>query len=297
MADEAVTVDINILQSSTSGTVVFTESHSVTTTAQGLYFIEISIGGTVLGTSQLLSVPYALHASTASNVFSGNYNDLSNLPLLFDGAWGSLTGTAPNVSIFTNDAGYLDAEVDGSVTNEIELPTDAGTGDMVYYDGSDWVKITAPTSNGMLLTYCDGEYIWTANGACPIEIGDRVEGGSVYYIFQDGDAGYVEGEQHGKVVSDLLTPTNVSSGEAQGVIDVYNTTSPYSNWTYPSYNELGTIRSNLMNTGGYSQSDMGTYFGSDWKWSSTSGWLYNLVYGSGTSGGVSTAQVVAIREF
>jgi len=40
-----------------------------------------------------LSVPYALHAKTAANTFSGNYSDLTGIP--------------SNVSTFTNDAGYL----------------------------------------------------------------------------------------------------------------------------------------------------------------------------------------------
>ena len=42
MANEDVTVDISILQGSTTGTSVFDESHSVTTTAQGL--INLNIG-------------------------------------------------------------------------------------------------------------------------------------------------------------------------------------------------------------------------------------------------------------
>ena len=32
------------------------------------------------GTSQLLSVPYALHAETATNALSADYNDLTNKP-------------------------------------------------------------------------------------------------------------------------------------------------------------------------------------------------------------------------
>lgn len=101
MAEENVTVDISILQASANGTSVFTEQHNVTTSVQGLinlnigsvsdlsivdfsantYFIEISINSTILGTSQLLSVPYAMVAKTAENVFSGNYNDLTNQPV------------------------------------------------------------------------------------------------------------------------------------------------------------------------------------------------------------------------
>ncbi len=104
--------------------------------ANGPYYIKIETdptGGSaysITGTSQLLSVPYALHAKTAENGFSGNYNDLenkpdfngwdnnksddfsgnyadlvnrpilfsgsyldlTNKPALFDGTWASLTG-------------------------------------------------------------------------------------------------------------------------------------------------------------------------------------------------------------
>lgn len=52
----------------------------------GPYYIEVSIdkaGGAnyiSMGTSQLLSVPYALYAKTAGNAFSGDYNELKNAP-------------------------------------------------------------------------------------------------------------------------------------------------------------------------------------------------------------------------
>ncbi len=87
LANQAVTVDISILQGSTTGTSVFTETHNTTTTAQGLinlnigsendmstvdwsadsYFVTISVNGNLMGTSQLLSVPYALQAKKADN--------------------------------------------------------------------------------------------------------------------------------------------------------------------------------------------------------------------------------------
>ena len=188
MASQAVTVDISILQGSASGTSVFTEQHSVTTTAQGLinlnigsendlsvvdwsadiYFIEISVNSTVMGTSQLLSVPYAMNAKTAETVdyanvtntptipsdlsdltdntnllFDRDYNSLSNLPTLFDGQWSSLTGTTPNVGIFNNDAGYLTSftELDPNFTTNFDL-TSASNGDLLQYNGTKFVKFT-----------------------------------------------------------------------------------------------------------------------------------------------------------
>jgi uncharacterized protein (TIGR02145 family) len=101
-----VTIDIAILQGTATGTQVFIETHIVTTNAFGLvnleigsknpsgfqnidwsagpYFIKMGVDGTEMGTSQLLSVPYALHAKTAENGFSGDYNDLKNKPSNID---------------------------------------------------------------------------------------------------------------------------------------------------------------------------------------------------------------------
>ncbi len=124
LVNETVTIGISILQSDLS-TKVFEENHvDITTNSQGLinlnigsiedlsvvdwtadeYFIEISLNFTIIGTSQLLSVPYALMAKEAE---TADYNNLQNKPTLFDGNWNSLTGTAPNVSTFPNDGVYL----------------------------------------------------------------------------------------------------------------------------------------------------------------------------------------------
>jgi len=95
--DQSVSFMMEILEGSTSGTAIYTETHTTTTDDYGLvhldigegtttddfsgidwgddeYFLQVSIdlaGGTsytLLGASQLLSVPYALHAKTAENL-------------------------------------------------------------------------------------------------------------------------------------------------------------------------------------------------------------------------------------
>ena len=101
VTSQAVGIQISILQGSTSGTAVYVETQAPTTNTNGLVSIEIG-GGTVetgdfttidwtngpyfiktetdptggstytiTGTSQLLSVPYALHAKTAVTVTGG----------------------------------------------------------------------------------------------------------------------------------------------------------------------------------------------------------------------------------
>jgi len=96
-------VVIDILEGSISGPNIFSETQNVTTTAQGIinlnigsvnttglatinwatntYFIKITVGGIEMGTSQLLSVPYALNAKNAEN-YSGTItkNQISDLP-------------------------------------------------------------------------------------------------------------------------------------------------------------------------------------------------------------------------
>ena len=92
-----VGMKISILQGSATGTVVYSETQTPATNANGLVSIEIGggtgfstinwangpyfiktetdpLGGTnytITGTSQLLSVPYALHAKTAESVVGG----------------------------------------------------------------------------------------------------------------------------------------------------------------------------------------------------------------------------------
>jgi len=85
LSNEQVTVKISILKGDNSGTSVFSEDYLLTTNAQGLlninvgsindlseidwssdtYFIQISVDGNLMGTSQLLAVPYALSAQKA----------------------------------------------------------------------------------------------------------------------------------------------------------------------------------------------------------------------------------------
>ncbi|MBP5412658.1 MAG: fibrobacter succinogenes major paralogous domain-containing protein [Bacteroidales bacterium] len=73
--------------------------------ANGPYFLKTETdptGGTnytIEGTQQMLSVPYALYAGHAANGFSGDYNDLTNVP--------PMPQIPENVSAFVNDAGYL----------------------------------------------------------------------------------------------------------------------------------------------------------------------------------------------
>lgn len=104
LANQAVGMRLTLQQGSIGGTAVYTETFTTSSNAYGLvnleigtgtttddftaidwangpYFMEIAVdltGGTsyvVMGTSQLMSVPYALHAKTADNVINDLVND------------------------------------------------------------------------------------------------------------------------------------------------------------------------------------------------------------------------------
>jgi predicted outer membrane repeat protein len=123
-ANTTSAIGIAILQGGTAGITVYSENHNVSTDNYGLinleigkgtptfgtisgiewgsgtYFIRITVDGIVMGTSQLLSVPYSLYAEKAGNGFSGSYNDLKNKPLLFNGSWSNLTGKPTTIAGF-----------------------------------------------------------------------------------------------------------------------------------------------------------------------------------------------------
>jgi len=144
LSNQPIGLRVAILQGSQNGAIVYQESFSPTTNlfglanvmvgtgnvlngvfatidwANGPYYMQTAIdpsGGNayaVMGTSQLISVPYALHAKTAENSFSGDYNDLTNTPvgggsntldMAYDqggaGAGRSITADAGEVEITT----------------------------------------------------------------------------------------------------------------------------------------------------------------------------------------------------
>jgi len=201
VANQSIGLRISILQGSRSGNIVYRETYNPKpqTNANGLVTVEIGGGEALIGTfsdidwvsgtyflkaetdptggtnytisvtSQLLSVPYALHAKTAENGFSGNYDDLSNkpaqfsgyyndlfnLPVLFDGAWTNLSGKPSFASVATsgsyNDLINKPVFFDGTWTNLYGKPsfaavaTSGSYNDLinkpVFFDGT-WTNLS-----------------------------------------------------------------------------------------------------------------------------------------------------------
>jgi len=166
VTSQTVGMQISILQGSASGTAVYVETQTPTTNANGLVSIEIGAGTvvsgdfnsidwangpyfiktetdlngganyTITGTSQLLSVPYALHAKTAETVTGG----ITETDPVFS-AWDKSTGISITESQISDLGNYIETETDPAVSANFDF-TGASTGDLLQYDGTKWVKVT-----------------------------------------------------------------------------------------------------------------------------------------------------------
>jgi uncharacterized protein (TIGR02145 family) len=142
---EHVSVEISLLKGSTEGSAVFSETHNTQTNEFGIinlqigsvssleninwnegpFFIQVSLGGQIMGVSQLLSVPFALHAATSADSFSADYNDLVNTP---------------------------------DLSNFIAIP-EPQSGDLMVFSGNNWSRLPAG-SEGQVLTVSAGMPQW-----------------------------------------------------------------------------------------------------------------------------------------
>ena len=115
--------------------------------SDGTYFIKIELdenGGTdyvELGTSQLLSVPYALHAKTSADAFSGDYDDLTDLPT------SQVIDSAYSARLMAADEDYIDFGTfegftnnsDWSIIESVKMPAGTGaSGGWHFFRGLAW---------------------------------------------------------------------------------------------------------------------------------------------------------------
>ena len=165
VTNHSVGIRISILQGTATGNVVYQEIYnpdpqtntnglvsieigggsaitgtfSVIDWASGPYFLKTETdpaGGTdytIIGTSQLLSVPYAMYAKTAGNafssnyydltnkpvLFSGNYNDLTNKPTLFNGTWANITDKPTSLTGYGITDGMSTSHVANGITSNL----------------------------------------------------------------------------------------------------------------------------------------------------------------------------------
>jgi len=215
VVNTSVGMQISILQGTADGAAVYVETQEPTTNANGLVSIEIGSsdatvvsgdfttidwstgiyfiktetdlnGGssyTITGTSQLLSVPYALHAKTAETVSGGitetdpvysgseaaniTATDITNLGNLSGTNTGDqdISGIATNEQAIQDTASQIRADIP-------DVPTGTQAGEMQYWNGAEWISVAAGNS-GEILFFLNGKPTW---GRIPI----GMEDGDVY---------------------------------------------------------------------------------------------------------------------
>jgi hypothetical protein len=169
IANQTVSFEISILQNSSGGSPVYTETHVATTNQHGLvnlnvgggavtfgtfntidwggaiYFIQVKmdpLGGSayvLMGSSQLLSVPYALNAKTVSSI---DWSDVTNVPAdLADGDDNS--GSADWSTLTGKPAGFSD-----NVDNDVIAGLTCSINQIALYNGTSWVCTTYYPTTG-----------------------------------------------------------------------------------------------------------------------------------------------------
>lgn len=157
VTEQAVQMRISILQGSESGSDVYTETHTESTNANGLVTIEIGTGTTtddftsidwsngpyylktevdpqggtsysISGTSQILSVPYALHAKTAENLINPpETNNILSVPAF-------ALAFSPGSSNISEDSNGLlwKQSYSGGTNFTLKKPADYSGGDVEF---------------------------------------------------------------------------------------------------------------------------------------------------------------------
>jgi hypothetical protein len=262
VANKNVGSRISILQGTINGTAVYVETHSLTTNANGLISLEIGNGTVnsgsfalidwangpyfiksetdpeggsnyvITGTSQLLSVPFALHANTVAvdNVDDADADPLNEIQILsvrndtvflsqggfvklpesFDGNYESLTGVPTKVTQFSNDAGYINEEADGSVTNELQTISKTGQTVTLSNDGGSFTDSVNVYTAGSGIAIENNVISVTNTGTSEHYIGELFGGGIIFWLSPD--------KQHGLIAS--LDDLDDGNGAPWGLVGV-----------------------------------------------------------------------------
>jgi len=242
--NQAVGMQMTIQQGSIGGTTVYTETFAPTTNAYGLvnleigsgtvvsgdfttidwsagpYFIETAVdvtGGTsyaVMGTSQLMSVPYALHANTAENVTNDLVDDADADPanelqdISLTGSDLTLSsGSTIDLSVidtdtdtqldetavdaFVSNNGYITSpdDADADPNNEIQTISRTGTTVTLSNGGGTFEDSVGVYTAGTGINITNN--VISASGTCGLSIGDTYQGGIIFYLDASGCHGLI----------------------------------------------------------------------------------------------------------
>ncbi len=339
LASTTISVRFTIRDSIATGAIKYRETFSVTTTAQGMFSVNVGQGTPVtgtfaginwgtngkfmqvemdpaggssyvdLGTTQMMSVPYALNSgslkltvsATGDTLYSGGGNFVIipgvSAANCFVSA-GTITGSS-SVGVGTTVA--LSSSVAGG--------TWSSSNSSVASVGSTGI-VTGIAAGTATITYTKTAACGSASATMVVtvstlSVGSVYGGGVVAYIFVAGDPGYVSGQTHGIIAAatDQSTAaywgcfgtftgangTNLGTGAANTatIISVCTiagiaahvcdtcTVGGYTDWYLPSRNELQKLYLNRTTIGGF-------FAGQYWSSSDVMGvGAYNIDFSNG----------------
>jgi hypothetical protein len=141
LLNQPIHFNIELLQGSITGTVVYAETQRDTTSAFGVSMLEIGRGTPTTGTFTGINwantptfIRISFDATGGNNFIPLGTHELLSVPYALLSGNGLPNGTAPN--------------------------------QLLYWNGTAWVQL-APGNNGESLTLCGGVLIWATGGVCP----------------------------------------------------------------------------------------------------------------------------------
>jgi hypothetical protein len=363
VTSSTISMVISILQGSASGSPIYIETHTPTTNANGLITIEIG-GGTIVsglfntidwandlyfikietdpsggmnytiaGTSQILSVPYALHAKTAETI-TGEITETDPLWTAASANYYTKTDmqTSGSALLHFGNLANKPTTLSGYGITDFDF-TGAAANDLLQFNGNKWVKFTpnfaltththanatssvsgfmSGTDKNKLddLQNADGSETKVTAGT-DITITGSGTTGSPYVISAGSSLTHTIGESYGGGKIFYLTPDgqhgliaaaqdqpNSTWFSAQNSISYasnHNTAGQnYTDWRLPTLHELQQLESVKTLIGGF----LGGYYWSSTEYDTENAWWVYLVNGvSGHQAKNGALYIRAVRSF
>jgi uncharacterized protein (TIGR02145 family) len=150
--NKSIGVRISILQSTSTGTPVYVETHTKSSNANGLLTLEVGAGIVATGifsTIDWSQGPYFLKTEMDVN--------------------GGINYTISDVTEFVSEPYAMNSKNADNANSVKTLSNGSNVGDMCYWNGTTWVPLNKGTQ-GQSLTFCDGKPAWTFGGGCPGDV-------------------------------------------------------------------------------------------------------------------------------